>query len=455
MALYYYTDHFLEEKQILLQSGNKKIKLEIKEPVFLENAYKPFVPLILFPDDTVRLLNGPKDIAFVSTGDLMRDNDFRFLNEFIKQHGPLSHLYSKDELIPIVDVKGIHKSLDSIYFSKFRKHLLPSPKNNKIRDSLLYDIYKQRVSFLNKHSNELTYKFKSFFSNYLFYRYLSFSINGINSSTKYDELPDRISKFIEKTNIFNVDSLFGIPSYRQFLIGLNTYYVNNIGREVSVSNKINSAIKIAGGKSLDFLLFSIVKKDILGKGLNSSAESVIELFDKYCSSQEYKLAMKEFISDISIVSSTNKESDYLLTTKGKKIDFLTFIKSNGNRFFYVDLWASWCMPCIEEFSYSMKIRKQLEDLPIDFIYISFDKSISSWKAANITHTGVLNDSNSFLMIENFNSSFAKKSKVNSLPRYMIVNGKGKVILSDAPRPSEENIVLQIRNVILKEALKEY
>ncbi|WP_205690814.1 hypothetical protein [Cellulophaga sp. BC115SP] len=49
------------------------------------------------------------------------------------------------------------------------------------------------------------------------------------------------------------------------------------------------------------------------------------------------------------------------------------------------------------------------------------------------------------MSKDFGSELAKKYKIKSIPRYMIVDKNGKFINTDAPRPSDPK---------LKELLKE-
>jgi len=40
---------------------------------------------------------------------------------------------------------------------------------------------------------------------------------------------------------------------------------------------------------------------------------------------------------------------------------------------FVDLWATWCSPCFEEFKYSDSLYKFLKGKGIDLVYVSFDK----------------------------------------------------------------------------------
>lgn len=98
---------------------------------------------------------------------------------------------------------------------------------------------------------------------------------------------------------------------------------------------------------------------------------------------------------------------------------------------YVDIWASWCMPCLQEMTYSKSLKKEYEKQDIDFIYVSIDEDYTKWHKSN----SKLN-----LGYHSYFSTFFKdKLAIKSIPRYLIIDKSGKVINADAPRPSDPNI----------------
>lgn len=108
---------------------------------------------------------------------------------------------------------------------------------------------------------------------------------------------------------------------------------------------------------------------------------------------------------------------------------------------YVDIWASWCLPCRQEFIASKKIDSiLLTKYNITKVYISFDDpkvSKANWK--EIIKKYQLNGyhilAGTSLKKEILKKIF--KSPTNySIPRYFILNKKGQIIVDDAYRPSE-------------------
>jgi thiol-disulfide isomerase/thioredoxin len=114
---------------------------------------------------------------------------------------------------------------------------------------------------------------------------------------------------------------------------------------------------------------------------------------------------------------------------------------------YLDLWATWCAPCIEEFSNLDALKEHFKDSKqVKFLYLSIDKDHSrknKWKTfMNLYNLKGIH----FMANENLNSAIRKKfgslhksgQYALSIPRYIIINQKGEVVESTAKRPSDRD-----------------
>jgi thiol-disulfide isomerase/thioredoxin len=127
-------------------------------------------------------------------------------------------------------------------------------------------------------------------------------------------------------------------------------------------------------------------------------------------------------------------SDKLLFTDGKtKKDIRAVISQYKGKIVLLDFWASWCSPCRAEMPGLKNLEVKYQNKNIAFVTISSDKQIDDWQRAAKEES--LAD-NSFLLLNFYNSSFARQYKINSIPRYMLINAAGKIINDDAPRPSD-------------------
>jgi thiol-disulfide isomerase/thioredoxin len=104
---------------------------------------------------------------------------------------------------------------------------------------------------------------------------------------------------------------------------------------------------------------------------------------------------------------------------------------------YVDFWASWCAPCRREIPLSAKLHEAYADKGVNFIYISTDEDLGSWQRA--CKNEKLPPSACYIMPKGKESAIAKQFEINTIPRYMLIGKDGKIIDTDAPRPSDPKI----------------
>ncbi|NLR91145.1 MULTISPECIES: TlpA family protein disulfide reductase [Flammeovirga] len=134
----------------------------------------------------------------------------------------------------------------------------------------------------------------------------------------------------------------------------------------------------------------------------------------------------------------DKESLYVFKDlEGNTVDLTEF----EGKYVYIDVWASWCGPCLREIPSLQEIEKKYEGKDIVFVSLSVDQSTDAWKAmvkkkdlhGNQLHLGT-------------NFKFTDKFNITSIPRFILLDKKGKVENANAPRPSEEALVALFKDL---------
>jgi len=115
--------------------------------------------------------------------------------------------------------------------------------------------------------------------------------------------------------------------------------------------------------------------------------------------------------------------------EGNKFSLASF---KGN-LVYVDVWATWCGPCIAEIPALQQLETDYHDKNITFMSISVDKDQEAWEnmVAEKELGGVQLWADSRFISENY--------VIMSIPRFMLFDSEGNVISTNAPRPSSDEI----------------
>ncbi|HMP30265.1 MAG TPA: TlpA disulfide reductase family protein [Saprospiraceae bacterium] len=120
--------------------------------------------------------------------------------------------------------------------------------------------------------------------------------------------------------------------------------------------------------------------------------------------------------------------------EGKKVSLSDF----KGKLVYIDIWATWCGPCIKQMPALKEIIKEYEGKNIAFVVISVDdkKDYAKWKKM----VPVYNVGGTHLISDNaLNSEFMKSYGVGLIPRSILIDTEGNIINNFAPKPSDENL----------------
>ncbi|WP_233861278.1 TlpA family protein disulfide reductase [Tenacibaculum piscium] len=107
------------------------------------------------------------------------------------------------------------------------------------------------------------------------------------------------------------------------------------------------------------------------------------------------------------------------------------------KYVYIDMWATWCNPCKQEIPFLQKVEKKYHGKKIEFVSISVDseKDYEKWKemVADKNLSGVQ-------LYSKRDQTFSGAYKVNSIPRFILIDPQGNIVDANAPRPSNPKLI---------------
>jgi thiol-disulfide isomerase/thioredoxin len=109
------------------------------------------------------------------------------------------------------------------------------------------------------------------------------------------------------------------------------------------------------------------------------------------------------------------------------------------KYVYIDVWATWCGPCIGEIPSLKKVEKEYHGKNIEFVSISIDQkdAYETWKSMikNRKLGGI-----QLMADAAWKSQFVTDYAIEGIPRFILVDPNGNIVNADAPRPSSPKLI---------------
>ena len=436
--------------ELIIISGfvkNKKndtIKLSTNDKYKLYNQKNENINIILNSEnrftDTLNISDGYYNleignnnfILFLKSGNnLNLESDNSKLN--ISGNGEIENKY-------LVERNNLDSKLASINYWDYYYKL-----NENDFLNLADSIYKCRIELISKHKIEdkrfhfIETTFAEMDREHKFLNY-PFTRQSLNQ----DYIPSKdFPNVFAKTNI-NDERLLDIPYFTLMMF-------SNIANKIVVKNDTRFDAK------LDYLRLAI--SDRLGQTNPKLKEEIAFLtadftIDKTDSLDLFFKTYKNFTkNEEHLKKITTKYLNLKGITKGTQAPNFEFKNRKGELIsladlqgyvIYLDIWATYCKPCLEEIEPSKELQKKLSDKKIKFVNICIESKKESWLSLikKKEFTGI-----QLYCTKEDEETFKKNYVVETLPRYIIIDKDGKIYDINAKRPSDielEKELLKIR-----------
>jgi thiol-disulfide isomerase/thioredoxin len=116
-------------------------------------------------------------------------------------------------------------------------------------------------------------------------------------------------------------------------------------------------------------------------------------------------------------------SETLLTTDGGQLSFKKILKKHEGKTLVIEVWASWCGDCVKAMPKVHELQANNPD--VDFVFLSMDKTADKWKAGIEKHEL---KGDHYMVNDQMKGVFAKEVDIDWIPRYIIIDKKGKIVL---------------------------
>lgn len=403
-----YTDVFHSLNNVLLSTNSDSISIPVHNFLIIEYMHRNSTPFILLPNDRIEVSIDSAGSLKLQAQDAVRTNELNIFSEMVNATG--------------TGLGGIT--------------MLPVLKENDFnrRNALLSERQKQVGDFIRQYARMHTMRpevwqvTQEFIEHHdYFEKAMLLRLKGDNAAHDYQTL---LASYLQKQTFFS----YYFPEFRNTVALVSSLFIQ---KTESTVEDLPSRIAF-----MESHFDSSLVEPLCFLALNSSNSRNQRSYDKYYQGYLQEYPATEFTQHLSREMAFNKTTDkqyegtQLLMQTDTMHSLEDIMASKRGKVLYIDFWASWCMPCLKEIPYSIELKKKYGGSNVEFLYVSMDKSQADWEKGQEKFPQVFRSDNSYLMLNNFDAPFAKDFKLQFIPRYMLVDQRGRIVNTNAPRPSD-------------------
>ncbi|MFB9076131.1 TlpA family protein disulfide reductase [Flavobacterium procerum] len=308
------------------------------------------------------------------------------------------------------------------------KRMMTKAKTSK--DSLLLSQVGISENFKNKEKRNINYE------------YINEMIKYESDPAHYTANPDfKVSAdFLPELKTFdydNSDDFYFSNSYKNIVLG----HYRRLGKELAERDKhdnyyLSYITAVSRAKNQDIkniLLYEHAKNAI---AYTSDVQEYYKIYINSSTDQANNKVISQIYEKLLPISKGNMSPKFVGydSYSGDKVS----LDDLKGKYIYIDVWATWCGPCKVEIPHLGKIEEEYKGKNIQFLSISIDKraDIEKWKK-------MINDKKmggiQVIADNAWDSKFIQDYFIKGIPRFILIDPQGKIISSNAPRPSEAKL----------------
>lgn len=130
----------------------------------------------------------------------------------------------------------------------------------------------------------------------------------------------------------------------------------------------------------------------------------------------------------------------MISFSGEELTFNNVIERYKGKKTIIDVWASWCPDCIKGLPKLKKLQEKHSNT--NYVFISLDKNQNAWKRG-INRYSI--KGNHYYVEGGWKSIFAKHIDLDWIPRYIVIDETGKLLIYRAIEADDSRIINVLEN----------
>jgi len=193
---------------------------------------------------------------------------------------------------------------------------------------------------------------------------------------------------------------------------------------------------------------------LLRQSLNKEPQAFAALWDSVGTDyvtqpvlQAYLQEKRAQLAEMGPIPVGNLGSDGSITGMGDENFLEALVKKHPGKVLYVDIWGTWCGPCIRQFPHSLELHERLQGEPVEFVYLCLDPDPARWKRL-IKQFNLKGDH--YYLGADQSRLLKQQLGFTGIPRYLLIDPQGNLVDANAPQPGETPRIMEAVRGLLGE-----
>ncbi|WP_282072112.1 TlpA family protein disulfide reductase [Polaribacter atrinae] len=343
--------------------------------------------------------------------------------------------YLSDKVFVTKTTTGDQKEMFLKDEADFKAHLL---KIKTAEEDLLMKTKAISENFKNNELKNIKYTYLSTLNKYELY-------HGYYSKDRSFKASENFLDELKNIDLENENDFIFSKGYRSVVENAIGTDATALAKKDSIADDIaylKLTAKIKNDKIKNKLLYDAAK---YGVTYTENLEEFYTLFTNNSTDEENNKEITTAYNKLKALatgSPSPKFVDYENYAGGT-----TSLDDLKGKYLYLDIWATWCGPCIAEIPSLKKLEKEYHNKNIEFISISIDKMKDHEKWKEMIVDKDLKGLQLFAD-NNWESKFIEDYQIKGIPRFILIDPKGNIVNANAPRPSDKKLVETLQSLEL-------
>jgi len=271
------------------------------------------------------------------------------------------------------------------------------------------------------------------------YGYLASLGNFENTHQYYSKNPDfKVSDgFLSEMDALdfeNIEDFENSQSYKQLL---SAYYSKEASKLVTDDLPKDVAVLKAIGKiKNETIKNGLLEQSVFGVTITEKLDEYYNAFMAASTDEKQRETVKGHYDKLKAVEAGQPSPKFV--NYENFAGGTTSLDDLKGKYVYIDVWATWCGPCIAEIPFLKEVEKAYHGKNIAFVSLSVDRpdAYEKWKQMikdrELGGIQIIADNN-------FESKFVKDYVIQGIPKFILLDPEGKIINANALRPSNPKL----------------